>query len=421
MIENILKEKTGLSTDCIGKKKIDADVAWRMRECNLTDISAYENLLGKSSDEMDRLIETVTVPETWFFRMKDSFEFLENFIKNEWMAKVRNRKIRILSIPCATGEEPYSIALTLLGCGLAPGNFTIDAADINSVCVQRALKGVYTMNSFRGQHRDFIEKHFTGTENSFEIKKELKDTVNFFQKNIFDLQCQGTETKYDIIFCRNMLIYMDTETQRKAVDILSNFLLSEGLLFIGHSEAGVLFSTSFRIVKASGAFAFRRYDEKTVPPPILPVYQTKYPAPEKTLTEGTITVQSPRPAEHYPRSDVKGKALHTEKKEIHSEQTDLLQKAEGLANAGELKKAEEICKEYVSVNKLDAKAHFLMGMLLMSSKRYTGAEAFFHKALYIKPDYYEALMGLSAIKEHNGNLQGAKSFRERANRAKSAL
>lgn len=421
MIENILKEKTGLSTDCIGKKKIDADVAWRMHECNLTDISAYEALLDRSSDEMDRLIETVTVPETWFFRMKDSFEYLENFIKNEWMAKVRNRKIRILSIPCATGEEAYSIALTLLRCGLATGNFTIDAADINSVCVQRALKGVYTMNSFRGQHPDFIEKHFTGTGNSFEIKKELKDTVNFFQKNIFDLQYQGPETKYDIIFCRNMLIYMDTETQRKAVDILSSFLISDGLLFIGHSEAGILFGTPFKAVKASGAFAFRRCDEKAVPPPILPEHQAKYPAPEKTLTEGTIIIQSPKPVEpSYPRSDVKAKTLHTEEKEIHSEQTDLLQKAEGFANAGELKKAEEICKEYISVNKLDAKAHFLMGMMLMSSKRYTGAEAFFHKALYIKPDYYEALMGLSAVKEHNGNLQDAKSFRERANRAKRA-
>lgn len=418
MIEEILKEKTGLSPDCIGRKKMDADVSWRMRECNLTDISAYEELLGKSTDEMDRLIETVTVPETWFFRMKASFDFLENFIKNEWMTTFRNTKIRILSIPCATGEEPYSIALTLLECGLFPENFTIDAADINSVCIQRAINGIYTKNSFRGLKQEFIEKHFSGTENSFKLKKELKGMVNFFRRNIFDLQYQGNEGQYDIIFCRNMLIYMDSEIQKKAVAILTGALRKNGLLFLGHSETGVLYDTLFRSVEAPGAFAFRQCDEKPVPPPVSAprVSETALKKPEK---KDSPAIPPPKPREKHHINYAEKQVGRTEP--AHPARSELLQKAEDFANAGELKKAEEICKEYISVNKLDAKAHFLMGLLLMSSKRYTGAEAFLHKALYIKPDYYEVLMALAAIRERNGDDQGARGFKERANRTKSAL
>jgi chemotaxis protein methyltransferase WspC len=132
VIEDLLQSRIGLNVDSVGMKKIDADILVRMKERGISSRKDYEALLDTSKEEFNELVNIITVPETWFFRSMSSFEFLEKYIRLEWLRK-NTGKIRILSIPCSTGEEAYSIAITLLDCGFAPDDFSVEGADINTV------------------------------------------------------------------------------------------------------------------------------------------------------------------------------------------------------------------------------------------------------------------------------------------------
>jgi chemotaxis protein methyltransferase WspC len=391
-----------------------------MGQCGISDMHKYIELLQNSPAELDKLIEVITVPETWFFRMKDTFIFLDNYVKAEWLFGKKNRKLRILSMPCATGEEPYSIAMTLFECGLQSENFHIDAGDINSVCIERARQAVYTHYSFRGEKsEELIKRYFTKNKALFELKQQVKDAVHFFQKNILEYSIIDSGSKYDMVFCRNMLIYLDAENQQKAIAILNGVLREDGLLFLGHAESGILFNTKFVSVKEKGCFAFR-IQEPAPPPSIIPIEKEKHSSHKHNHPDHHAHHHHEKKHEEHAASKHEHNKTEDVKTHHHKASTDnsLLQQAENSANAGTLKAAEKLCREYMEHNRLDEKAYFLMGMVLMASEKYIEAEVFFHKAVYIKPDYYDALLSIASIKEHNGDFDNARNLKERAKRIK---
>lgn len=410
MIEEILRKKIGLDTERIGLKKIHADALYRMNQCGISDMRKYVELVQHSPEELSRLIEIITVPETWFFRIKDTFKFLEKYIRTDWLVGQKNRKLRVLSMPCATGEEPYSIAMTFFECGLNAEDFHIDAADINEVCIEKARKAVYSHHAFReGKSEELIKKYFITNEKTFELKQNVKDAVHFFQKNIFDYSIADSGSKYDIVFCRNMLIYLDDENQKKAIDILTGVLRDDGLIFLGHSESGIFFNTKFVSVKEKGSFAFR------VQNPDLPPQNFTH---EKHKPHKRYTPEYHEKLTESEKRKPAAAAISTEEQQNDSE---LFQQAESSANAGDLKTAEKLCREYMKHNKLDEKAYFLMGMVLMAAGKYMEAEVFFHKAVYVKPDYYDALLSLASVKERSGDLINAGQLKERAKRIKNSI
>ena len=116
-IEALLKDKIGLAASTIGHK-IARAVEKRRLACDLPDFQTYLRRLQTSKAELEELIELVVVPETWFFRDRKPFTFLEHYVKSEWLPNRNNGILRLLSIPCSTGEEPYSLAMILLNAGL---------------------------------------------------------------------------------------------------------------------------------------------------------------------------------------------------------------------------------------------------------------------------------------------------------------
>lgn len=425
MIEEVLRKKIGLSAESIGLKKIHSDALYRMNQCGISDMKEYAELVQKSPEELSKLIEIITVPETWFFRVKDTFIFLDNYVKAEWLSGKQNRKLRVLSMPCATGEEPYSIAMTFMECGLSAENFHIDAADINNVCIEMAKKAIYTNYSFRGEKsEELINRYFSKNGKLFELRKHVRNAVTFFQKNILEYSITDSGAKYDMVFCRNMLIYLDVENQQRAISILSSVLRDDGLLFLGHSESGILFNSKFVSVKEKGCFAFRIQEPLPLPPPI----QQHKPEKNHTVnhhvhTEKKHTKTPEAKHENHRHGEYKKQQQPAgSPAEIKTPvNITLLQEAEKSANAGELAAAEKLCREYMTQNKLDEKAYFLMGIVLLASNKYNEAELFFHKALYIKPDYYDALLSIASIKERCGDLDSARNLQERAKRVKQAV
>ena len=148
-IESLLKDKIGWSASILGSKEISRAVEKRMIAGNFPDLQTYLQQLQISPQEIDALIELLIVPETWFFRDWEPFVFLEHYIRSEWLLKQSYRSLRVLSVPCSSGEEPYSIAMSLLNSGLMSNQFQIDAVDISKISLNRAREAVYSQNSFR--------------------------------------------------------------------------------------------------------------------------------------------------------------------------------------------------------------------------------------------------------------------------------
>lgn len=131
VIESLLKQKIGLDANSIGSSTIARAIYQRMADCRISTMAGYLGLLQESPQEWEAFVESVVIPETWFFRERESFNFLKDYVLSEWLANNSNRILQILSVPCSTGEEPYSIAIALLEAGLTAANFRIDAIDIS--------------------------------------------------------------------------------------------------------------------------------------------------------------------------------------------------------------------------------------------------------------------------------------------------
>ena len=185
-IENLLKETMGLNVASIGSPAVARAVQERLSACHLPDLGAYWNRIRASESELQQLVETVVVPETWFFRDRESFTVLARLVRDEWLSGPRQDPVRLLSLPCSTGEEPYSMAMALLDAGVPADRFHIDAVDISARVLSQAGRGMYGRNSFRGQDLAFRDRHFRATADGYRLSEAVCQQVRFQQGNLFD-------------------------------------------------------------------------------------------------------------------------------------------------------------------------------------------------------------------------------------------
>ena len=416
-IETLLKKKIGLNPDSIGKKKIDSDVRRCMAEIGMTDVKEYQALLQTSTAEMEKLIETITVPETWFFRNKSPFDYLESHARKEWTTKNRNNPLRILSVPCATGEEAYSITMTLLNAGVLSEQFHIDATDISKKVLAGAEHAVYGKNSFRGKHLAFRSQYFTETDNGYRLIPEVKQTVEFICDNILAPFFLSNRAPYDVIFCRNLLIYFDPEAQQRAIRVLDRLLKKKGLLFVGHAETGLFADKHFLPVRHTGVFAFFKGDSRIEGSVGKPNGPKKTPgmftAPKKAVL--------PRPSRPLKvPATVSNPPLNQARVASKAPETDPnVKKARSLADAGRLFEAAELCETRLKDDNKDTEAFCLMGLIRLALDDDAAAEQYFNKAVYLDPNHYEALVHLALMREHRGDKKSAFELQQRDERARS--
>jgi chemotaxis protein methyltransferase CheR len=166
------------------------------------------------------------------------------------------KNVRIWSAACSTGEEPYSLAILLRENGLAlRAAFEIIGTDINTEVVDMAKKGVYRGMSFRGVPPNFQSNYFNAQGVFFEIKDEFKQRVRFQVANLISPTLPAQVGKFDVIFCRNVLIYFDMEGKKKVLEMFYNCLNTPGYLYLGHSESTIKIENKFTLQNfGSGVF-----------------------------------------------------------------------------------------------------------------------------------------------------------------------
>lgn len=408
-IVGLLHAAMGYDSAALSESTVVRGVRRRMLHCGQADEAAYLIYLRASPQEMTHLIEELVVPETWFFRDGKPFEWLRQFIQEEWGPVNPKRPLRILSVPCSSGEEPYSAVITALDAGLPPERILVDAVDISHIALGKARRGVYGRNSFRNSPPGLKERYFSQATHGLQLDETVRRIVHFSQANLLADDFTNGRTGYDVIFCRNLLIYFDDANRERALSVLEKILLPHGILFVGHAEGAPVLDHWFVSAGVSQAFAYRK--KGTVQP------ARPQPRPSLRAAPPTTRRALPPPAQQAVQpAAVVGKSGPVNKPTPPAS-VDHLAEARRLADQGKLAEAALRCEAHLREHGPSAEAFYLLGLVHDAGRDAEQAKDYFGKAVYLEPDHYEALVHLALLAEQRGEPGDAKRWRQRAERA----
>ncbi|RON52839.1 chemotaxis protein CheR [Pseudomonas frederiksbergensis] len=408
---DFLKDRIGLDVASVGPAIIERAVRQRTTASQALTADEYWHTLQGSRDEQQALIEAVIVPETWFFRYPESFATLAKLAVRR-LADINNmRALRILSLPCSTGEEPYSIAMALLDAGLKPHQFKVEGMDVSPLSVEKAKRALYTRNSFRGQDIAFRERHFSAEEDGYRLSERVLEQVRLQVGNLLDPALLANEPAYDFVFCRNLLIYFDQPTQQQVFEVLKRLTHVDGVLFIGPAEGSLLGRFGMRSIGIPQSFAFSR--QSAPEPEPLPTF-----VPTPLPVRQPVRSVTPPPVRSRPFAAVV--PLPNTVKTASPDAASLLANIAALANEGKSAEARAACESYLRSHEPVAQVFYWLGLLSDVAGRVLEAQGFYRKALYLEPQHPDALMHLAALLQSQGDTAGAKRLQDRAARSERA-
>ncbi|SMF33208.1 CheR family methyltransferase [Desulfovibrio gilichinskyi] len=401
--QEILKNAMGLAPDSLGKSGIQYALQVRMRVTGCSE-DEYLTLVQNDKLELSELIEEIVVPETWFFRDAKPFELL-----SETAVSCMHKTYKVLSAPCSTGEEPYSVAMSLMGAGLSPERIKIDAVDISKRALMKAKEGVYADNSFRSKLPLYAENCFNKCEQGFKLIDRVKSVVKFHSGNL--LEGGLPAGPYDAIFCRNLIIYLDDSSRDCLVQMFSERLKQDGLLFVGHAEALPLFNRYFTPVRKAGTFAFKKKDNISDDK----VIKTFGCLKSKRDVQPVRSVKSPF-EKRIKRVVTKSSVDFSDLQHAENKKTSL-EDIRYLADKGQIGEALSLCQELLKVDGPEADLLHLCGLLYEAQGEPVKAEEYYGKALYLNPQHVDSLVHLALLVETRGDERKASLLRNRVLRA----
>ncbi|MGB7622974.1 MAG: protein-glutamate O-methyltransferase CheR [Terriglobia bacterium] len=411
-IENLLRSAIGLDANTIGRPAIEQAVRHRMAKHGFRQMGQYCEKVRSSEAELQELVEVVVVPETWFFRHREAFVALASLVVKEWLPTHSYGLLRLLCIGCSTGEEPYSIVIALLEAGLPPERFQVNALDISSQALAAAKSAVFYEKSFREGDLSFRERYFRPTREGYQLVESVRELVRFQQHNFLAEDFLGGTEAYDIVFCRNVIIYLERTAREQVLNSLDRLVVPDGVLFLGPADTFVTISSNFKSLGHPVVFGFRKCS--TMPPESLPASPPRKKGDIKNLASRS----------HKPSSVIKTKTRFpaTSKKDPLPAPTapgtrlSNLELARRLADAGRLVEASELCQSYLKEQGPSAPAYFLLGLALDGLGDSMQAGDCYRKALYLEPDYLEVLIHFALLSEKRGDHLSAQRLRARARR-----
>ncbi|ANN77088.1 CheR family methyltransferase [Bordetella flabilis] len=422
----LLKRTMGLDADSIGAAAVARAVRQRAMACTRGDEAAYWELLAGSAREQQELIETVVVPETSFFRHAESMDTLAQLARQR---VAQGKALRILSLPCSSGEEPYTIAMALLDAGVDPERYTVLGLDISARLVARAEQGVYGRNAFRGDELGFRARHFTETPQGYSVAPRVRAHVRFQTGNLLDPALALPSDAHDFVFCRNLLIYFDDPTQQAAVRVLRRLCRADGVIFVGPAEASLLTRLGMRQIDAPRAFAFHNATVESVEPAAAPGRAPGGPAKARADRAGPPSSRRPfmvvdrgnaprATASAAPRAPAR--AGPPAAPPAASETSQAFAAIQSLADAGRLDEARVAAEAHIQAHGASADAYYLLALLDDAAGLPAAAEAAYRKTLYLDPGHRQALLHLASLLETRGDSAYAGQLRARAARRENS-
>lgn len=253
LIRDIIRDYCGIYFDNGSKYILERRLSRRVRGHHFKNFRDYYRFLRydkRREDELVSIMDILTVNETYFFREQSQLKaFSEEILLDIMKRKSDTKKLRIWSAGCSTGEEPYTLAMLINESGrLLDWDIEIVGSDINRRVLHVAREGVYRKNSFRTTEEYHLKKYFGPDSNdSHRISDKVKSLVNFSYLNLLDPYKVKFLGYFDVIFCRNVMIYFDFDSRKKVIDMFYNRLNENGYLLLGHAESLINISTAFKL------------------------------------------------------------------------------------------------------------------------------------------------------------------------------
>jgi chemotaxis protein methyltransferase WspC len=403
--EALLREAIGLDPDAIGRDEIARAIALRGHLTGIERPDAYLARVAADEDERLELTELLVVGETWFFREPSAFTVLSRAARS---TSARARPLRVLSAPCSTGEEPYSIAIALHQAGRTPADAVIRGADISRRAIERARRGVYAPHALRHLDGAIKAMYFVEGEGEYRVRDDIRRWVTYARVNLVEPDAfAGAAGPYDVIFCRNVLIYLDAAARDRTLSTLATLLARDGLLFTGHAEGSRLVAPRFVPAGIRGAFAFRHaatLEESERHRAASPVGGS----PRDASRRGIAMADAGDGPDRTPSSDGGRRTA-----------ADALAAVEELADTGRLAEARARCQALLDQQPALAHAHYLLGVIEHGRGRRADAEAAWRRAIYLDPRHEAALGHLAIERERQGDTAEAARLRRRMRSARS--
>lgn len=422
----LLRDRSGLEFGGPRRSDLERAIERAVGEMRLATAELlYERLTEGAGAQaaLESFIASLTIPETYFFRNRPQFEALERSILPELIARRRDvRRLRIWSVGCASGEEPYSLAILLrrLLPDLATWDVLILATDLNRKLLEKAQRGVYSAWSFRDTPPEIQEQHFVPRGAQFELAPQVRSQVHFAYLNLADdsyPSLLNNTHDMDLVLFRNVLIYFGEEMARRVVDRLHGALADGGWLLVGHAEPSLALFNRFATRNFPGAIAYQKivnFGTPAAAPGVTPDVSSPVPysssggkadrpigpctarlseRPQPSSQRSTH-VATPRPVTPaaFPLPGIEDDDLSTQYQAIKA-----------LADQSQLELAHRSIDALVKKAPLFAAAHYLQGLILQEAGDTEGALVALRRCVYLDAGFalgHLALVNLYSVAGH---------------------
>ncbi len=414
---DLLLERCGLRFPDNRRIELEHGIRQAFAASTCATVDEFYQLLKSSTSTvaMDLLINSVTISETHFFRDTAQFNALFQNVFPQIIERKRGiRTLRLWSAGCATGEEPYSIAMLLreLIPDIDQWSITLLATDINTFSLDRARKGVYSEWAFREERaRTMRNRYFRRVDNRYELASDVRQMVTFNRLNLVEPCYPSYETNttmMDLIICRNVTIYFSETVTRWVVDRFYDALADGGWLVVGHSEPTLE--------------TYQRFQSRNFPDTV--IYQrVNRPdlMPTMPVAGGTLAFPSFKPAPPPPPPDLmkppskplRAEVVPTDSKVIPpqavptSKLPDLLEHARSLLEFGRTEEAQRMLLDLASARPKDASICVLLGQAYANLGNWGDAEMWCHRAISHDKLTIDAYYTLSLVLQHQNRLSDA--------------
>lgn len=390
LFQNLFLETCGIRLDQERNPSLWSAFSTRLQKRGFHSYQEYYHFIKYHPEgrfEFRELIDLITVRETHFFRNKAHFDLLLESVFPEIIRKKeknRERRIRCWSAGCSTGDEAYSIAMVLREILPSPSDWHISilGTDINRTGLAVARRGVYPENHLTYLPLHYLKKYFKSERSEYILAPEIREMVQFMDHNLSrDPFTDDRMQDLDLLFCRNVLIYLEEQSVKRILEGFYHCLLPGGYLFLGHAEILWQMNHQFETVVFPQTFVYR-----------------------KRVLSGPIQSLSPERERFSEANDPSPLPI------IRS----TLSLATQLANEGKYGEATDLLKKLIVEDPLAIEAHYLLGILSLNSNRLDEAEDQFQRVLYLHPHAVLAHFHLGTLYLRKGKMREASRFLKNA-------
>ena len=398
-LAEIVSRTIGFDPERIGLNSIIRAAHEAQAYSKASTIEALEDQLIDDPKCRQLFTESIVVPESWLFREPKVFQHINTLLCQRLQKQSR---VMMLSAPCANGEEACSIALSLLESGHSQNQFHIIATDISRHAVKQARSGLFSENAFRTIDETLKNKWFSLTPKGWQVDPAIQETIEFLDRNLLDPSIaneliQKARGRFDLICCRNLLVYFTKPARKNLIQILARLLKPDGELVIGAAETVILPTCDW---EPTGPLTFRLRKQAIEPPLVQQesIQDNTHKSPIQTKVE----------------SSQLGHANPIIPSDNATTSPEIIREVEALANAGDIENAIRICQESLQIKGTQTDLLYILAILHQTAGDFETSEKLLEKAVYLEPRHEGALLSLALIAKRRGDTTAERRYRRSA-------